>query len=313
MNRTSNKKEQEEVSLYEEIKSLQSVLGSNDNATGRRSALGKLCVLLRDATVRNKISNLAIRRAVQRGDSLSKAQREAMSTFWSPVITSVFSHASRIVFEGKVKLKQEDISLPLSLLPLSDDGLSGSQIKLESTARLTEANVKRVLKFCFDMLEHDRARGLAEVELMNTMCFLCERVDYVAYFTPGNEILNILATVEVSLSHEGDDVSIIAAKIFSGLLQSCYELGIGLHLVVHLCLEMVGNWCKQHVENGTTGSRECADILKGVSVLLRFHPEQAIKPMVRYGRAILSYAKRVYSSGDQSIRNAIHGYFLSHL
>lgn len=316
MSRYSSKarssKDKEGLALYEEITSLRDELSANDKIKKRRKALERLCGLLRDATVRNRISSLAVQQARERGHSPAKARSEAMSAFWSLVLDSAFNSTNRLVAGGKNKLTQQDIAQPLSLVPLADEALSGSRVRLESYARLSEKNVKRILKFCFDILDHDEARTLAELEAMNALLFLCERVDYVAYFRPDNEIMSMLATVEASLQG-ADEVSVAAAKIFSALVQSCYELGIALHGIIDQCLIMVSKWCKRHITAETYGTREFGDLVRGITTLLRFHPEQSIKPLTRYGRILLSYAKRVHVNADSMNRSAIHGYYIAHL
>jgi hypothetical protein len=219
------------------------------------------------------------------------------------------------VLNKKIKDQQKVLDGANQEKKENDKKPDGNRIVLESTARLTESNVRRVLRFCFDTLEDDEARNMAELSLMNGICFLCERVEYVAYLKPEEEIMNILATVEVALSQEEGEVTVAAARIFGALMQSCYELGIALHLVINQSLRMVASWCRRQIDDDTRtgGAREMGHLFRGLAVLLRFHPEQAIKPLSKTGLLFLRYVKRFYEKSSSNNRHATHSYLIGHL
>jgi hypothetical protein len=238
--------------------------------------------------------------------------------YGAPSYRRAFDAAIKIATSSKkVKLTESDIKLPLRLLYYSDNSTEGNRIKLESTCRLSESNVKKVLRFCFDMLANDDAREAAEIDLLNTIVFLCERVDYVAYLRPHTDIMEIMPIIDVCLSQDGRDISVAAARIFGSVFESCYELGLGLHLLMPNAIKCVSAWCRERLEASNRanydGLRELPYLLRGVTALIRSHPEQAIRPLTRRGRYILSLALRSYPKADSANRNAMHGYFLAHL
>lgn len=310
----SNKHRDEATELYDEIRALSNELSTGQSKVTKRRATGaRLLELLSKEKNRNKLNEKATTLALQRGYSHAKARRWAVSVVWTPIITSAFNSAQQLARDGKCKLTADDVKLPLRLLHFSDKSTDGHQIKLESTCKLEEKNVRRILQFCFEMLEDDTARELAELELMSTLIFLCERVDYVSFLRPV-DVLAILSLVESCLSDEQEgDIEVAAARMFGAVLESCYELGIGLHLLVSRSVQVVARWCKNHIESVTASPPEQAHLFRGLTALLRFDPDQAIKPLTRYGRIILRWAKRSYQGANASTRHAVHGYLIAHL
>ena len=313
-----NKPTRDEVAdLYYEIRSLTQELSSGEaKVTKRRSTGAKLLELLSKEKNRSKLTDRAAKNAIEKGHSQAKARRYAASALWTPIISAAFKSAMQLASDGKCKLNADDVKLPLRLLHLSDKSVlaEGNQIKLESTCKIDQKHIKLILKFCFDMLENDVARQLAEIELLNTLLFLCERVDYVAYFRPEEEISNILVLVEGYLADEEEgETEAAAARMFGSLLESCYELGIALHLCMSQCVRLVSRWCKHHMESATLHPWEQSHLFRGLAALIRFHPQQAIKPLTRYGRAILKFVKRSYGGASNVTRHALHGYLIAHL
>jgi hypothetical protein len=301
--------------LYHEIKALTQELSTNDKRVTKRRETGKrLLELLSKEKTRNRLNEKAISLALKKGYSPAKAKRWAVSVVWTPIITSAFASATFLANERKGKLDPDDVKLPLRLLHYSESSVESNRVRIESSCKLSEKNIKTILQFCIEMYYNDTARSLAEVELMNTLIFLCERVDYVAFFRPHTELVSIMKIVEDCLipDNEGwarsSDSAVAASRIFGAVLESCHELGVGLHLFVSEGLELVARWCKRSLENVRSSPREVSYLFRGISTLLRFHPEQAIQPLTRYGGAILRYAKRVYQHSASVNRHAIHGY-----
>lgn len=299
--------------LYDEIKSLRKELSSGETKVTRRRATGaRMLELLSTEKNRNKLGEYAIAAAMQRGQSHTKARRYAITVLWTPIIQSAFASAEKLVNDGKCKLTADDVKLPLRLLHCSDKSSEGSRVKIESTCKLSKRSVKRIFTFCNDMLENDEARQLAEMEILNTLIFLCERVDYIAYLEI-TDFLGILSTAEGGLSREENDISAAAARIFGAALESAYELGIGLHLFMHTGIKMMAKWCKKHMEDASNSPREQNYLFRGLTAMLRAHPEQAIQPLKKYGRFIFPFAKRSYQNATSSNRHAIHGYLIAHM
>lgn len=303
----------ETKALWKEISDLKNELASGETKITRRRATGaRLLELLSTEKNRNKLADFAIASAMEKGKSHSNAKRYAITTLWTTIIESAFHSASKLVHDGKCKLTADDVNLPLRLLHYSDKSSVGNRIKLESTCKLSQKSVKRIFSFCNDMLETDEARKLAEMDILNTLIFLCERVDYIAYIET-KDILGILAAAEGGLNREDGAISTASARIFGAILESCQELGIGMHIFMGMSVRMVSRWCHKHNETAKSSPREQAFLFRGLIALLRVHPEQAIAPMKKYGKRILSYARRSYEYATSSNRHAIHGYLIAHI
>ena len=299
--------------LYNEIKVLRKELSSRETKVTRRRATGaRMLELLSSEKNRKKLGEHAINAAMLRGQSHTKAKRYAITVLWTPIIQSAFASAEKLVNDGKCKLTADDVKLPLRLLHCSDKSLEGSRVKIESTCKLSKRSVKRIFTFCNDMLENDEARQLAEMEILNTLIFLCERVDYIAYLEVA-DLLGILATAEGGLFREESDISAASARIFGAALESATELGIGLHLFIATGTKMIAKWCKKHMEDASNSPREQGDLFRGLTAMCRAHPGQAIKPLTKFGRYILNFAKRSYQNATKSNRHAIHGYLIAHM
>jgi len=300
------------AALYGEIKGLIKDISSGETKVTKRRATGaRILEILSTEKNRNKLSELGISNAMARGFSHAKAKRYAMTVLWTPVIQGALNSAEKLV-TGKCKLTADDVKLPLRLLHYSDKSAEGNRVKLESTCKLPQKMVKRILKFCKEMLENDEARALAEMEILNTLIFVCERVDYVAYLGT-EDILDMLSTSEGGLFREEVAISTASARIFGAVLESCRELGIGLHIFMSMGFRMVAKWCRANLDTASSSRREQPYLFRGLTALLRAHPEQAITGITKFGRWTLNYANRSYQNANHTNRHIIHGYLIAHM
>ncbi|CAB9503037.1 protein kinase TEL1 [Seminavis robusta] len=322
------------TALYEEIRSLTQKLGASEKrVTKRRETAKRLLEILSKEKNRQRLHERGLHLAIQnKGYSHAKAHQYATGVIWSPIINTAFASATYLAHERKGKLDPDDVKLPLRLLHYSDSGSTsgeGNQARLETACRLEDRDIKRILKFCIDMFNSDIARRMAEMEIMNTLIFLCERVEFVATFRPSTELISIMKIVEdcLDLDTDDDDIDnadnkrrrknsdavVAAARIFGSVLESCQELGVALHLFVSEGIQLVSRWCEQNMEEVKGSPRELSYLFRGINTLMRFHPEQAIQPLQRYGAHILRYAKRAYQHSTPINRHALHGYFIAHI
>lgn len=302
--------------LREDIRALCVELRSPNPAVTKRRETGKrLLDILSKERNRSRLVEQYVEQSVKKGYSLAKARKMAHQLAWGPIIKSAFHSANTLTSRTgkKTKLDPDDVKLPLKILYYSDMASEGNQVKVECTSKLNSKEVHEVLDFCFNMLENDEVRKVAEAELMNTLVYLCERVDYVASFNPNDEVLKILSTAEAILAGDEGDNLPAAARAFGSILESCVELGVGLFVVVNKSVRLVARWCSVHMEGADKNPREIAYLFRGLSALLRYHPEQSIKPLVRCGRVLLKFAKRCYLQATTPNKHAIHGYLIAHM
>ena len=306
-----------DTKLREEIKALCAELrsGSTQPITKRRETGKKLLDILSKERNRTRIVEQIVEQSVKKGYSLAKARKQAHQLAWGPIIRSAFYSANTLLSKTskRTSFDPADVKLPLKILHYSDMSSEGTRVTVECTSKLGSREVHEILEFCFNMLEDDDVRKLAETELMNTLVYLCERVDYVASFSPHDEVLKILSTAEAVLTVDEGDNATAAARLFGSILESCVELGMGLFVVVNKSVRLVARWCSAHMEEADRNPRELAYLFRGITAILRYHPEQAIKPLIRCGRVLLKFARRSYTKATTPNRHAIHGYIIAHM
>lgn len=82
--------------------------------------------------------------------------------------------------------------------------------------------------------------------------------------------------------------------------------------------KLMASWCARIVKRDTLGNRirqvsEQSGLLRAICTLMISNPEQAIAPLRRHGRPILSFARRRYANGDGQQRHVLNEYFLCHM
>lgn len=304
------------MSTYREIRSLAQNLSSS-KLRDRRAAGEKLQQHLSMAEVRRRLAQEAAATASSQGPSAVK-QRKALSEMWRYIILNAVLSVQTTARASKLTLN--DILMPFKLIRCCDlpDEQESTLTRYEPS-KLSRKTTKQVFSYCYDMLQDENALALAELQLLEMMAYICARKEYVAHMRPHLEMHAVVQEVETRLT-EADEASIrpevmlVAGRIFKNLLASAYVLGIGMHLLMPGCVKIVAAWCVNNLHRQRNRpTAELPHIFRALSVLLKSDVEQAIAPLTRHGRPILSYAKRCYSSVDENHRSALDEYFLSHL
>jgi hypothetical protein len=155
--------------------------------------------------------------------------------------------------------------------------------------------------------------------------YFCSRVEHVAYYRPDEEIHTIIGeVVEPHLNGTNERKVEWAARILDSLLATCQSLGVGLHYVLAHCIKLVSEWASLHLNEATstTQSSQMSSSLRStmtymfrsMTTLLTCHPEQAVAPMTRSGRDILSLAKRCYTHASTMFQREVFvDFFLAHM
>lgn len=84
-------------------------------------------------------------------------------------------------------------------------------------------------------------------------------------------------------------------------------------------IKLVASWCARIVMRDTQENRirqvseQSRVLLSAVCALISSNAEQAIAPIRRHGRPLLSFARRRYASGDGHQRRVLNEYILCHM
>jgi len=317
------------MSTYREIRRLVDALVQGTAVQKRRSALRELLEMVSRVEVRQRLATEAYpsglgsdgRKMTSRAKRVR--QRRALSEVWRSIIRGVCAAVDDIS-KGKTKLSEDDIKKFQNILTVCDSATEGFD-ECWNAHKLSRKEVKLVLSLCLDLLEDEAAVDIAEVKLLEVLAFICSKSEYVAHFRPTPEIQVIMEEVEKRIGaqtpskieqqrHHFDAVE-GAAHVFKNVIKTASEQKIALDLFIAGGLKLIGGWCAKNIasQDGTiTLSFGQKDLLSAVTHLIRSNPEQAIAPLSRHGRAILSFAKRCYN-GDKVQQHVINEYFLGHM
>ena len=161
------------------------------------------------------------------------------------------------------------------------------------------------------MLQNEAALEVAERELLKNMADLCGRREYVAYMRPLVEMHSVLEEVQERLNAENEDEIVLneAGRVWENLLTTATrELGIGMHLLIPGCVKIVAEYCQGKMQRTVITPH----LLRGLVALLQSDPEQAVAPLTRHGRPILSFCMKGYAQAKTD-RPARNEYILAHL
>lgn len=246
-------------------------------------------------------------------------RRKALAELWRYIIRAAVLSMQKMV-STKIRLREIDIIMPFKLIRCCDmpyeaeDDVPG--LLPYRPSLLSRSETKLVFNYCYDMLQDDIALELAEHQLLDNLAYLCARKEYVANMRAGKEMNAIVQEVEIRIL--GDDpppfkVRIAAGKIFENLIDTACSLGIGMHLLFSGCVKMVSEWCSKHSKVGGI-QPEMNSMMKGLATLLRSDLHQAVTPLTRHGRRILSFARKAHMSTSSSdSRRALNEYIYLHL
>ena len=295
-------------STYLEIRALANELNST-KVRDRRAAGEQLQQRLSRVEVRQRLAQEA------QGNS------QALAEMWGLILMNAIVSVQKMIGKTSTKVTATDLLLPFKLLRccnLDDTNNNNNNMYQESaSSKLSRKTTKLVFSYCYDLLQDDNALELAEVHVLEMMAYLCARKEYVAYMRPHVEMHAVVQQVEMRLTSTDDDVRppvvvVTAGQIFENLLTTSKALGVGMHLLLPGCIKMLAIWCANNRNTNRTAVG-FSHIFRGLSALLSSDPEQAIAPLTRHGRPILSFAKRRYSFANGKDRNALEEYFLAHL
>jgi hypothetical protein len=271
--------------LFNKVVQLRKQLIEANKVTDRRAVAEDLLSLLGDPQNRRR---LVLEVAISKDDGRAAAQHKrhlAVSNLWQVLLKIAIKYV-KLFRNGKAKITTNDILFPFQLLKLC-----GMAVYEKEPNKLSKSITKELLGFCLDMLDEAPTLGLDGLEdgLLQMLAYQCSRREFVAYFRPDQQITVILEEVESRLLAENEtSICQLAAKVFYNLMKAVEDLGIGLHLLISGSINMVAKWTKKKSENLETMHL----LLGGVSVLLSMHPDLSVAPLARYGRPLVSLAKR---------------------
>jgi hypothetical protein len=306
------------MKVYNEIKALTKELSSTK--IRQRRAAGE--------TLQQRLSMTEVRRRLAQeagaggssGSSVAIRRRRALAEMWRAIILQAVL-AVQTIARSNSKLTVSDILMPFKLLRCCDlpDTTDSDVPPQYEPSKLSRRETKKVFSYCYDMLQDETAVELAEVQLLEMLAYLCARKEYVANMRPHLEIHAVVQEVELRLIAEDEnsvppEVVLVAGQIFENILKTTNQLRVGMHLLMPGCVKIVAAWCVNNLNRDRVRpTGELPHIMRGLSILLKSDAEQAIAPLTRHGRPILSFAKRRYATVDESHRGALNEYFLSHL
>lgn len=290
--------------VYRKISSLTNRIREEGTAKKRRD----LCVDLREMLSEPRNREMLLNEGMERGGKL------ALSSVWSMILKAALLVATKSITKKANKFSKDDLAIPyLMLLRLNDFSTFANMDSL-----LPSNDVRELLKFSLDHLSDENAKAVAEDSLLKMLGHMCSRPDYVAHFRPHHEMSAILSELQIRLDEPDSTVFENAAKAFAALMKTAKTVGIGMHILMPSCLEMVDDWCLGRL--GTNFDVKASDLVGlehmygATTALLTSHPEQAIVDFARRGRSMLKLAKRCYPNARiKQKREALIEYFLSHL
>jgi hypothetical protein len=159
---------------------------------------------------------------------------------------------------------------------------------------------------------------------------LCSRPDYVTHFHPDKDVDYILSEVETRLVGGGQGsgggrhptgswlrVVDNSTKVFANLIyQLTASLGIGMHMHLASCFELVIKWCRSASALGQSqaANEKCMPFMYSAAThLLTTHSEQCVPLMKQHGRHLLALAKKSFPYSTGQSRDALIDYFSAHL
>ena len=311
-------------STYFQVRELVDVLIETKAVVKRRAAGTQLQEMLSRPEIRQRLAleaeggtaSSSPHQGCMFDPSRAVRRRRTLSEMWRMIVRGAVLAVNDIA-TGKSKLSLGDITMLYKIIQACDMGNEGFE-NAYSTTKLSRREVKSVTKLCLALLEDDYALQIAELQLLELLAFPCSRREYVAHFRPQPELQIILEEVEKRLLAEEDSLTRgtrdVAAKLFANVIHTSDDLHMSLHLILSDALKLVSNWCSQAIKRDNLRHvSELSDLFNGVTTLLYSNPEQAVAPLTREGKAILSFAKRRYANADETQRHALNRYFQCHM
>ena len=249
--------------------------------------------------------------------SLAGRESQALVKLWSNALSRCILMTREFLNCSKVKCNIEDIRLPDKILRASsqpDDAFDSNSL---SIPKLSKQSVRNALKFCIESLQNDKIPEGGEQILMDMLAFLCSKNEYMGCFKFAVDFRDTLSEIFYRLNREDVHVPIVesTSRAFGNFFSTCNSLGIEVHSFLPDSLEIVSEWCKINIQKNTVNSSSCCrqHFFNAIATMLFSHPDHSIGPMKRYGRSILNYCKRTYSTTQGIHKEALNRYILAHL
>ena len=313
--------------------------------TDRRNAAAKLTKLLSERNLRSRLAEEAVTAACEQEKS---SPEYILRKIYSNAIKAAL-HAANQTLRSKTSKKNEDIVLPFKIFSIVDKDSEAAiaSMKKECEEKFDECEpftfesfdryrgtnchlslvsqkeLKELLKYCLDNLDDDEACEHAEADLLNMLQKLCSRPDYVAYFHPNHDVINILTMVESILSSDkvGGTCSVNAAKAFFNLLhQLITSLSIDISNHIQPCIALIVDWVRRCMSrtrtSSSTDSSQIAKFMYGVAAeILAGYPEQCIVVLGRdnFGRDLFRHARKRWATSRGGERDVLVSYLSSYM
>jgi hypothetical protein len=291
---------------YDEVRRLCDCVRNTKAVVKRRKFGLELVTFLSKAEVR--------RRLTMEASKSFKRRREVLSAVWRLVVES-FVMAMENHLSGKTKLLISDMNMLYKVIVLVDKANEGFE-NAYSTAKLAKKEAKKVTRLCLGFFEEDAVLNISdpndELQLLEFLAFICSKKEFVAHFKPHSELQVIMEEVEKRISSgSGAITQLAAATVFANTIETCSSLKMSLNLIMPGAIKLIAGWCATNLTN----SRPIAltNLIRGVTLIVNSNPEQAVAPLTRHGRPILSFAKKRYPSADEMQRNALNQFFQCHM
>ncbi len=307
---------------YDEIRKLTNELRNETKVKARRDLGTTLYNKLKNE---NTLRKLAIEATPKTSnwpdeDSIAAKRCRALSLVWTSVIQGAVHATQSIVAGGKVKLTEQDVTLPYNLLIACDKANEVLGKPNVSIPTLPKRLVRNLLKYCLELLS-DQDIIVARLKLLEMLNFLCSKPDYVGAFKYHNDFAGTLGELFVHLTPEVEEKNVFffneAAKALDNLLSTSRQLGIQMHVFINDIMASVSAFCKSYAMNQKKFIRPQAPALPHlynvISNILLAHPDHSIGPMKRFGRSMLRHAKHCYPNAKSPLKEALNSYIAAHL
>lgn len=305
---------------YDKIISLTGQLSNSSNTVPRRREIAKeLEQQLSNHDVRKRLAVETSIRDRTDGFSIAARRCHALSMLWSNALSRCILMCKEIMNESKAKFTIEDIRLPDKILRASsqpDDAFDSNGLGIP---KLSKKSVRSALKFCLETLQNENIPRGGEQIMMDMLAFLCSKDEYMGCFKYAVDFRNVLSEIFYRLTKQEDMVAPMifesASKAFGNFFCTCSRLGIEFHSFISDSLEIVSEWCKINIQRNTVNSSSSSRqyFFNAIANMLGSHPDHSIGPLKRFGRHILRYCKRAYTTAQGVHKEALNRYILSHL
>ena len=312
------------MTTYNEISTLARQLVEQTKMTARRETFQKLLLTLSKPSKRKRLADEA-------------PSFMALQSVWELVVNNAILAAQKIDQKRKEGLTLEDITITFQVIQLADKKHADEVYAIAAKhPRMPECFsryrdvfllgnklVRKVLRFCFDLLDDERACEKAENHILRMVAGMVAQTGYVSSFRSDADMQILLEEVEKRILVSDDDsvtydVQLTAAEIFRNVLRTAtVDLAMEFPALVASSIKMVAMWCSRMIlepEMRLSAQNVFLPLLEGICCLLRVNPEQACEPLKRHGRVVLKFAKKIYRQAvDRHQRGIVHDYFFCHL